>query len=188
MTPKEWIIKAGIFVSGAAVAAGAFLVWGPDGDDSTAAGSRELQVDVAHGSFAFDIDDEKQVTVFADNVFVGQVVERVGSRAVDGLEVQFKVKVKENLKGTLPAEVTVNQEGGYDPEQSRLVLFADDLPLSAGGTYIFSTRYNKELGFHTLVPRSGDINVTDLSDSALANAISKRRGVVESVAGVEPPK
>ncbi|MDT3440126.1 MULTISPECIES: hypothetical protein [unclassified Pseudofrankia] len=163
------------------MAAGFFLVWDRERDG-------ELQVDEMHASFAFDIDDEKQVTVFADNVFIGRVIGRVGSRTEDGLEVQFKVKVLENIKGALPAEVTVNQQGGYDPAEKRLVVFAGDLPLSSGRTYIFSTRYSKDLGFHTLVPRSGDINVTELPDSALKKEISRRRGVVESVAGLKAPK
>ncbi|ONH31128.1 hypothetical protein [Pseudofrankia asymbiotica] len=181
MIPKEWVVRTAVFASGAAVAAGVLLAWERERNG-------DLRVDEMHASFAFDIDDEKQVTVFADNVFVGRVIGRVGSRTEDGLEVQFRVRVLENIKGTLPAEVTVNQQGGYDPAENRLVVFADDLPLSSGRIYIFSTRYSTDLRFHTLVPRGGDINVTELPESALKREISRRRGVVESVAGLTAPQ
>lgn len=176
---KEWIIRVSCLALRAAVAASAFVLV-----DSAGESRADLQVVESHASFAFDIFDEKKLSVFAGNVFVGRVIERSGSKVRSGIEVQFRVEVLGNIKGELAGQATVNQQGGSDPERNRLEIFAGDFPLSAGSTYIFSTRHSAEMGWHTLVPRSGDVNVTALSESALAAEVDRRCGVVESVAGL----
>jgi hypothetical protein len=78
--------------------------------------------------YAFDVSDEKKLVGWADNVFVGRVVGKVGAEgetfdAPKGAKLpeptpmipktQFAVEVEENIKGRLEGTVVVSQDGGY---------------------------------------------------------------------------
>lgn len=107
-------------------------------------------------SHAFDVTDPQRLVGWADNVFVGKVVNLSGTSDERGmLETQFKVEVEENIKGELQGEITVNQQGGYDGKN--LILVENDQLLKEGESYLFITRKIEEQNLHTVVPVYGDI-------------------------------
>ncbi|ESU33944.1 hypothetical protein G3A_03875 [Bacillus sp. 17376] len=106
----------------------------------------------------FDVTDPQRLVGWADNVFVGKVVEMSGTSDKYGmLETQFKVEVAENIKGELQGEVTVNQQGGYEGES--LILVENDQLLEEGESYLFVSGKNEEQNWHTVVPVYGDIMI-----------------------------
>ncbi|GHI00120.1 hypothetical protein [Neobacillus kokaensis] len=103
-----------------------------------------------------DIDDPREVVGFSDNVFLGKVIKKVGSKSLnDYPETQFNVEVLDSIKGELKGTIKVNQQGGYDGEY--LFLMENDKLLVEGHTYLFATRYLKEENWHTVIPVGGDI-------------------------------
>jgi hypothetical protein len=107
-------------------------------------------------SHAFDVTDSKRLVGWADNVFIGTVLEQSGTSDATGmLETQFKVEVSENIKGELQGKVTINQQGGY--EGKNLILVENDQLLKEGESYLFISRRNEEQDWHTVVPVYGDI-------------------------------
>ncbi|MFT9596959.1 hypothetical protein [Mesobacillus sp.] len=109
-------------------------------------------------SHAFDVTDPQRLVGWADNVFVGKVVNMSGTSDEYGmLETQFKVEVAENIKGELQGEVTVNQQGGY--EGKNLILVENDQLLKEGESYLFISRMNGEQNWHTVVPVYGNIMI-----------------------------
>lgn len=126
---------------------------------------------------AFDVQDEKKLVGFADNVFVGRVVGKTGAKpfvasAPDGTDpptgdstmiprTQFAVQVLDNVKGDLKGTVTVSQEGGYLPgREDALALVEDDSLLEAGQTVLFATRFDEGKGWHQITTANyGDVRV-----------------------------
>lgn len=107
-------------------------------------------------SYAFDVTDPQRLVGWADNVFIGKVVEMSGTSDEYGmLETQFKVKVAESIKGDLSGEVIVNQQGGY--EGGNLILVENDQLLEEGESYLFLSRKNEKQNWHTVVSVYGDI-------------------------------
>jgi len=110
------------------------------------------------------IDDEKLVD-FADNVFVGRVIKRVGyeppsENAPPLPQTLFAVKVEKNIKGSLSGTVVVAQDGGCDPRYGRVVLVNNDNLLQPGQEVVFSTRKQSPDGPHQIVGSNyGDIRV-----------------------------
>jgi hypothetical protein len=117
------------------------------------------------------IDDEKLVD-FADNVFVGRVIERVGyeppSENVPPLpQTLFAVRVEKNIKGSLSGTVVVAQVGGCDPRYGRIVLVNNDELLQPDQEVVFSTRKLSPDGPHLIVGSNyGDIRVETEEDKA----------------------
>jgi hypothetical protein len=110
------------------------------------------------------ISDEELVK-FADNVFVGRVIKRVGyeppSENTPPLpQTLYSVKVKENIKGSLSGTVVVVQDGGCDPRYDRIVLVNNDDLLRPGQEVVFSTKRQSPDGPHLIVGSNyGDIEV-----------------------------
>ena len=110
------------------------------------------------------IDDEKLVD-FADNVFVGRVIERVGyeppsENSPPLPQTLFAVKVEKNLKGSLSGTVVVAQDGGCDPRYGRIVLVNNDALLRPDQEVVFSTRQQTPDGPHLIIGSNyGDIRV-----------------------------
>jgi hypothetical protein len=102
---------------------------------------------------------------FADNVFVGRVIEKVGyeppSQNVPPLpQTLFAVKVEKNIKGSLSGTVVVAQDGGCDPRYDRVVLVNNDPLLKPGQEVVFSTRKQSPDGPHLIVGSNyGDVRV-----------------------------
>lgn len=110
------------------------------------------------------IDDEKLVD-FADNVFVGRVIKRVGyeppsENAPPLPQTLFAVKVEKNIKGSLSGTVVVVQDGGCDPRYGRIVLVNNDNLLQPDQEVVFSTRKQSPDGPHLIIGSNyGDIRV-----------------------------
>jgi hypothetical protein len=179
-TQKPWRTRVTFFALGAVV--GAVTLAGAD-----AAGLvfGELKIMNSTPSYAFDIYDDQELMDFASHVFVGRVVEKSGTESRGSAEAQFRVEVLDVVKGELPAEVTVNQQGGYVPFFNQLELFDGDWPLLPGTTYLFSTRHSEQMGWYTLVPRVGNIDVRRLQHEGrfgedLAAEVERRRALVAS--------
>lgn len=120
----------------------------------------DIPVIHSHTTLIADFHDKRTLVGASHNVFTGTVMKQVGTKQHGSLpETQFTVQVLENIKGTLPKVVTVNQQGGLlenDGEVS-LVLVNGDPQLIPGNSYLFATRYLAEENWHTLIPNFGDI-------------------------------
>ncbi|MEH7885070.1 hypothetical protein V7654_12210 [Bacillus sp. JJ1609] len=113
-------------------------------------------------SHTFDVSDPNRLVGWADNVFIGKVVDQSGTKSLGGLpETQFKVEIMNTIKGEEKGTVIVNQQGGYDANE--LILVENDPLLVKGKSYLFVTKYLKEENWHTLVPVYGDIEITSES-------------------------
>jgi hypothetical protein len=112
-------------------------------------------------SFVSDFRDSRKLVGFADNVFVGRVLEQAGTHSPDGImpETLFKVDVIRSIKGNLAGTVTVNQQGGFSAAENALILMEEDSLLEAGKTYLFATRTGGNGSWHTLVPEFGDLRI-----------------------------
>lgn len=116
-----------------------------------------------HTTSAVDLSDRKKLVGWADNVFVGKIQSKIGTKKIlENLpETQFSVDVIKNIKGNLDEEVVVNQQGGYDKETNKTYTLHNDKFLQEGKVYLFVTKYNKEYGFHTVVPVKGHLVAND---------------------------
>lgn len=124
-----------------AVAIGFAGLWEGDATKSTTAVSR------AHGSWAFDLEDDRLLVGFSDNVFFGQVLASVpaapfipegGSPDESFPQTAYSVLPIGNIKGHLAAPVTVLQLGGIDTDGT-LVLLEEDALMAVGSTYLLIT-------------------------------------------------
>lgn len=129
---------------------------------------------------------DKQLVDFADNVFVGRVVRKVGyeppSEGMPPLpQTKFAVEVEENIKGSLSGTVVVVQEGGCDPRYGRVVLVNDDELLEPGEEVVFSTKKQGPDGPHLIVGSNyGDIRVGTEGEEAevVSNLRNARKQMV----------
>jgi hypothetical protein len=118
--------------------------------------------------YAFEPSDKRQLVGFATNVFVGRVVEKVGTEGAPlsgpGDEVvprtQFSVEVLKNIKGDLSGHVTVSQTGGYDKAESGEVRVEGDPLLKPGQEHLFVTSYVREEDWYAIVAQPfGDVRI-----------------------------
>ncbi|MGP4062942.1 hypothetical protein [Halobacillus sp. H74] len=120
----------------------------------------EPNIETVSQSNTFDTSNPRKLLGFSDNVFVGKVVEQVGTKSLNDFpETQFKVEILANIKGNLNGSVTVNQQGGH--EWNKVVVFEGDKLLDEGQTYLFATKHLESENWHTLVPVHGDIPIDD---------------------------
>jgi hypothetical protein len=121
--------------------------------------------------------NDKELVGFADNVFVGRVIKRVGyeppsENTPSVPQTMFAVKVERNIKGSLSGTVVVAQDGGCDPRYGRIVLVNNDHLLQPGQEVVFSTRKQTPDGPHLIVGSNyGDIRVR--TEEEKAKVISK---------------
>lgn len=112
-----------------------------------------------------DFSNDKILVGSSNNVFIGDVVREKGNKSLDGSpETQFTVKVIENLKGNLEGDVTVNQFGGYDEDESGnkvLLLYNNDELLEEGEKYLFATRHLESEDWHTVINTYGTVKIDD---------------------------
>jgi hypothetical protein len=129
---------------------------------------------------------DRQLMEFADNVFVGRVVEKVGyeqpSQGMPPLpQTKFAVRVEENVKGSLSGTVVVVQEGGCDPRYGRVVVVNNDDLLNPGEEAVFSTKKQGPDGPYLIVGSNyGDIRVgTEREeDEVISNFRNSRKETV----------
>ncbi len=127
------------------------------------------------------VNDEKLVD-FADNVFVGRVVEKVGyvppDRGVPPLpQTEFAVEVQRNIKGSFSGTVVVVQKGGCDPRYGRVVIVNDDELLRPGEEAVFSTKKQGPGGPNLIVGSNyGDIRVrTETREAEVVSSLRNTR-------------
>ena len=122
----------------------------------------DIPVIHSHTTLIADFHDKRTLVGASHHVFTGTVMKQIGTKQHGSLpETQFTVQVLENIKGTLPKVVTVNQQGGLletDGEVS-LVLVNGDPQLIPGESYLFATRYLADEKWHTVIPNFGDIKI-----------------------------
>ena len=122
--------------------------------------------------YPFEVKDERQLVGASESVFVGRVLEQVGTSKMPGTggigvpTTQFCVRVKEVIKGDLRGVVTVSQPGGYVeyaadrdyPDRGvekgqrirELILFAQTPLLQDGQEYVFVTGPDSRQGYHAI--------------------------------------
>ncbi|HET7627389.1 MAG TPA: hypothetical protein VFK44_03275 [Bacillales bacterium] len=116
-------------------------------------------------SNAFDVSNTRKLVGWSDNVFIGKVFEKVGTKSpLSYPETQFKVKVLKNIKGSFNGTIKVNQQGGY--EGNKLYLIQGDQLLKEGQTYLFVTKHSERFNWNTLVPVYGDIPINSKEEKA----------------------
>jgi hypothetical protein len=121
--------------------------------------SSKVTIVLAHATYPADFSDDRVLVGAAHNVFVGKVAEQIGTKERGiGPETQFEVEIIENIKGELERTVIVNQQGGYKDGKLYLMegdtlTFGNDEEslLQIGSTYLFSTRYNENKDWYTLM-------------------------------------
>lgn len=133
--------------------------------------STSNHVSYSEVSFVADFTDKQRLAGAVDNIFIGTVVAQSGTHMPSSIpETLFTVTVEQNLKGDLTGTVTVNQQGGYWPENddpaTNLHLVEGDALLIPGKTYLFATRADDKGQWHTLVPNYGDLVIENEKQKA----------------------
>ena len=131
-------------------------------------GSDKSLPSVGAPSHVTDISDDRKLVGLSDAVFFGQV--RSKNASADGADVKvpstkFTVTVLETLKGSLSGDVVVNQQGGVLPDGTEFRMMGDPTLLSAGKSYLFVTLHDASRGYHTLVPKYGNL-LLEVEDNA----------------------
>lgn len=106
-----------------------------------------------------DLSDAGRLADFADDVFVGRVLAKVGQRDGSLPQTQFRIEVMESFKGDLGGKVIVNQPGGYRRQPNELVLSYGDSLLEPGRTYLIATQRDKSTGLPSLIPVHGNVPI-----------------------------
>lgn len=120
---------------------------------------KEYEVIVSQAVFPADYSDNRNLVGGAHNIFIGTVTEQTGTKARSvHPETQFEVEVIDNIKGGLKGKTIVNQLGGY--KDGKLYVSEGDMYkeesekeslLQIGSTYLFTTRYNPNENWNTLL-------------------------------------
>ncbi len=113
---------------------------------------------IGHPIYAFDPRDDRALTAYATDVFIGRVRGQTGAAAAPtsapGQELpqsQFAVEVLQLLKGQAAGEVTVNQVGGLDPQANQIMLLEGDALLRPGARELFLVVSVPERGWYQIV-------------------------------------
>lgn len=119
-------------------------------------------------SYMFDVENPRALAGFADNVFLGKVLDKQGTVYRKGHRTMpwtlYEVVVTDNIKGNLVGKISILQQGGYSPEDKNTYLIHGDQLLGPGAEYLFVTRADKSSNTHVIVPVYGDIRVRDKDD------------------------
>lgn len=113
-------------------------------------------------AFITDPETRRELFLRADNIFIGSVMEHVGSTLSAPSSIgtglitpygQFAVKIEENIKGNLGGIVVINQGGRYYPElfSSAIELSEEDQLLTIGETYLFFTQFNEQYDWQDIM-------------------------------------
>ncbi|MFE0750868.1 hypothetical protein [Gordonia sp. NPDC058843] len=106
-----------------------------------------------------DTSDLANLMAISTHVFTGRVESGAGTTALDSIpETQYLVRTGVSIKGSVPEEVVVNQQGGIT---DRVYISVNgDTPLTVGQWYLFATRYLEAQNWYTLIPVHGRTPVT----------------------------
>ncbi len=132
--------------------------------------------------YDWDIFDERILIGYSDNVFTGQVLEKVGNKAAwtsipnddEDPHTQYAVKVLDAVKsaGASPVspgdEAVVDQLGGRGTKTGEIHVAAPvscdrqviDAPLESGREYMFATLYDPDKDWHAIsAPPAGAVEL-----------------------------
>ncbi len=114
---------------------------------------------VPSGTSSAGLSDAGQLVGFADEVFVGRVLTKVGQRDGALPQTRFRIEVLESFKGNLGGEMIVNQPGGYRRQSNELVLSYGDSLLEPGAIYLIAVQRDNNTGLPSLIPVVGDVRI-----------------------------
>src|SRR3954469_6200208 len=123
---------------------------------ATASGGDLTVRRVPSGTPTADLSDAGRLVDFADDVFVGRVLTKVGQRDGSLPQTRFRIEVMESFKGNLGGEVIVNQPGGYRRASNGLGLSHADSLLEPGAIYLIAVQRDDSTGLPSLIPVLGD--------------------------------
>ncbi len=131
------------------------------------------EVFITHPAYAYDFRDKRVLVGFADTVFLGEVVEQVGSRGLPTSDpedeipqTQFTVKVIERIKGDPPDKIVVSQGSGIEKASGSLVLLDGDPLLKPGEVVLFAANRSPDFDWYTIVAGPyGAIRTKDAEDA-----------------------
>jgi hypothetical protein len=146
----------------------------------------EARVVYREASWVIDPTDKVQLAQWAEEIFIGTVVEKTRTDgSVDGLpSTEYRVRVDEVVEGDPPAVVTIAQEGGYTDEGDRLLLIEGDELFHPGESRLFAATVVD--GVRSVFPVYGSDELTTASEEARA-AEAFDDAVVESEDAELPP-
>lgn len=117
--------------------------------------NKAKQVAEIRATYAYNVDDVSSRVGFSDYVFVGEIIENVGTEyrhyakddngnIIDGTGspyTEFRVKIIDNVKGELVGydEITVYQAGGLSENKEFNLVYEGDELMQEGNTYIIET-------------------------------------------------
>lgn len=133
----------------------------------TQSNETDNDIRIAYGDalYAINVSDDRELIGAATDVFVGKVIEQVGTSTEPYVRTHFRVEILETIKGDVSGKVIVNQRGGFQTINGDTVLLlteGDEL-LQQGETYFFSTKGNDERGY-TFIPVYGNILIKTEED------------------------
>ncbi|MGX7697716.1 hypothetical protein ACWPN4_22795 [Gordonia polyisoprenivorans] len=106
-----------------------------------------------------DTSDLANLMAISTHVFTGRVDAPAGTTALDAIpETQYRVRTGVSVKGSVPEEVVVNQQGGIADRVYYSV--NGDTPLAVGQWYLFATRHLEAQNWYTFIPVDGRTPVT----------------------------
>lgn len=130
-----------------------------------------------HATYSFEANDKRKLVGASENVFVGRVIEKVGSEPIPALKpipgednsspaTQFEVQVIRPIKGELNGTVTVNQHGGRD-EGGQLMLLEEDPLFEPGKVYLISSNTDQRRNRQQVVAQPyGKVKTNDARHKA----------------------
>ena len=134
---------------------------------------------ILHPSYPYDYSDDRVLVGAAQFVFLGEVIEQVGTKGVPTSDpeteipqTQFRVKVITEVKGDLPDEIVVSQSSGVEKSTGILVLIDGDPVLQSSETILFAVNEDKELGWYTIM--AGPFGTTRANDAHDAASLVAR--------------
>lgn len=144
----------------------------------TADKNTPIEVVELRGSYAIDVNDTRCRVGFADYVFVGEIIEVIGTEyrhheldtegniieETGSPYTEYKVKVIENIKGelTIDKEIVLYQAGGLSFDNSAIHVYEDDKLMASEKTYIIETSVQSDGSLLA----SGPNNNTEISRTA----------------------
>lgn len=125
-------------------------------------------------SYGFDVSDKRQLAGYSEDVFLGRVIERLGS---EDHHTQYSVEVIEPIKGRLEGEVVVSQLGYVDGVETHV---AEDQPLLVPGQeYVLVTNPDvAHEGWHTLI--AGPAAAATTNETNRGEIVSEYRRAVRN--------
>ncbi|MFV0504516.1 MAG: hypothetical protein ACK5LT_11235 [Lachnospirales bacterium] len=144
------------------------------------------QISESKSTYGIDINDTSARIGFSDYVFVGEIIEKVGTeyrhyaKEQNGNDItgtgspytEYKVKIIENIKGDLPLndELTFFQAGGLTEDKQNIEIYEGDELMEENNAYIIKISVQPD---ETLLA-SGSNNNTQININAKSGLSSNK--------------